>query len=292
MLLSGCKQKTNNNESTLSNQAGNITSTVEPQIDATIPNNLSFNFITALNVLKTNEEGSYESINDSQIECNSQELELRISTYAQPDDVLNWQTINLNLYVINNGKPIYFYNVANNRKIQKMSVTGNTNEGIISDIKIPMSELSGNNESLINILVDFAPEYIAERNKDIPGLNEFNGLASVSVLIKSDKINTSDDSYFQFPENNYVDIQSSDSFCDIGYQSNKNQILTDHFSQDVVINDEKLLYVKACTGENCSYDYMLCVFCNGEMLPILENKYFATFNTQAGKKVLNYCLNG
>ena len=30
MLLSGCKQKTNNNESTLSNQEGNITSTVEP----------------------------------------------------------------------------------------------------------------------------------------------------------------------------------------------------------------------------------------------------------------------
>ena len=80
MILSGCEQKTNNNESTLIDQTRNITSTVEPQIDATIPNNLSFNFITALNVLKMNEEGLYESINDTQIECNSNELELRIST--------------------------------------------------------------------------------------------------------------------------------------------------------------------------------------------------------------------
>lgn len=282
MMLSACNKKNNDTEQNV-NSYIDSTSSVKP----------SFKFVTALNALRINNTGLYESINDTQIECDSQDLELRISTYIQPDNSLNWNTVNQNIYIINNGRLISFYDIANGKTVNKMSITGNVNENTNVDIRIPLSELSGNNAAVINILVDFAPEYVAERNEEIPGLYEFIGLSSTSILIKSNQINDlGDTDCTYFPESSYIADQVIDSCFDIGYQYDGNQILTNHLSQDIIVNEQNKLYVKAALGEECSSDYVLCIFCNGEFLPILDGLCFVNFNTQNGKEVLNYCLDG
>lgn len=294
-LLSGCSSQSDLSSGSVADikqaDAENSSLDVSESLSSnTADDNTEFTFSSNINVLYKSDSGNYIPTFGETIEYGENGLELEIVTSASPDISLGWEKIKLDIFVVIDGNIIEHSSSRDTPCTEISSYETDTYKSSAFPIYIPKTDLIQKDNTLLNIVCNYAPDHIANN-----GIQSFSGVITFPVQLNTSSINNnSKNTIPSADDNDYLDINFKELAFDFGYKyayKSGYKISTDHMAEDVIIDkDNKELYIKVSLGENIGSDYYVCLLCDGEFIEAFDNKKFIKINTINGTRVLNYKL--
>lgn len=254
-------------------------------LDSTIADNSlkadlkpSFSFSSSLNVFYSHKAavplGNALDIKGHEL------ISLKLLSNVSPDTSLDNDNITMRIWILLDGSPIEF-GVNNNefKMVNDISVKG------FSDETTEISFHASKSIKLITIICVYYPEDIPSR-----GLGAYSGEISYTIINNTavqDSISSSlySDYYIDIPqkEENYgIDL----GVIPVG--ENGNKVVEPHFDEDVILSENKNLYIKFNSGEDCEMPYYVIVLCDGIMINVFDNNYSQKVDCLNGERTFEY----
>lgn len=277
IFLVGCNKKDNSNQD---DQTATINSAIVNNIHTDDENETtpSFSFSCTLNAFYkddiSNPLGNSISIKEDGL------LSLSLMSSVTPDETMITTDIPIRIWILADGKPIEFdiFECRNYALSQDVLVDAFSNQLI--DVSFCVSSST----KIISILYIYFPDEIPEF-----GLEFYGGISY--TIVNSDfskdgtSININNDYYLEVPpkkENYGIDIGTKD------VKSNNNIAVESHHYEDVILSDNKELYIKFNSTDTRPIPYYVMILRDGIMIDIFEGNYTYKVDCLNGTRTFQY----